>query len=265
MSDSRGPFKLAHARVGPESFMGSSGDRGGDGAVSSGGDESDKFDRGNSYDIRHLFKILLIAFSSVPTTILLAWILSWGIVILYLSTFGFAIGVACVTGLSMFIYGPVLCFCVISAFGCSLIYNISRYAWETAWAAWMVVRRVLFSLLASPSTSSDMDGVTREGGEDSTWSPFAWWSGDDYKSMGDGEQLGWGQLGAPSKEPDWGSQPLDQKFETRQAAPGGAPGGGGRGRGKYMSIAGTGTGGGALAGGVSGHGGRKGIFRPSEE
>ncbi|KAG0375926.1 hypothetical protein BGX24_008497 [Mortierella sp. AD032] len=257
MSD-RGPFTIARARAGSESFMESSGD---------GGDKSDKFDRGNDYDIRHLFKILLIAFSSVPTTIFLAWILSWSIIILYLCTFGFAIGVACLTGLSMFIYGPVLCFCGISAFGCSLVYNISRYAWETAWAVWMTVRRVLFNLLTGPSSaSSDMNCITGGGGgEDSTWAPFAWWSGgDDYTSMGDGEQLGWGQLGAPSKEPDWGSQPLDQKFETRQAAPGGATGGGG-GRAKYMSITGTGTGGGALAGGVSGRGARKGGARPSEE
>ncbi|KAF9130109.1 hypothetical protein BGW39_003469 [Mortierella sp. 14UC] len=275
MSD-RGPFALARSRAGSGSHMDTSGGPGG--AAGNGNEKGDKFDhRGNNYDIRHLFNILLIAFSSVPTTVFLAWILSWGIVILYLCTFGFAIGVACVTGLSMFVYGPVLCFCIISAFGCSLVYNVARYSWETTWAALNIVRRVLFSLLAGPSPGDRMSGMTGGGGseegEDSMWSSFAWLrGGDDNKHKEDEGVIGWGTLDAPSKEPDWGTQPLEQKFETRQALPGAmsmgpGPGIGGGGARKTYMPAGTGIAGGGspLAGSVAGHGGRKGSVRPAEE
>lgn len=83
MSDRGGPYASVRSRAGSESYQDPSGRSG-----RSGIDKSDKFDYGdsssggNSYDIRHLFNILIIAFSSVPTTIFLAWILSWSIVIL---------------------------------------------------------------------------------------------------------------------------------------------------------------------------------------
>ncbi|KAK5822092.1 hypothetical protein F5H01DRAFT_364871 [Linnemannia elongata] len=274
MSDRGGPYALARSRAGSESYQDPSGRSG-----RSGIDKSDKCDygdsgnRGHSYDIRHLFNILLIAFSSVPTTILLAWIISWSIVMVYLCTFGFAIGVACILGLSMFIYGPIFCFCVISAFGCSLVYNVSRFGWDTTWRAWYTVRRVLYNLLAGPSlpTNGGMKGVVAH--EESTgW--FSWLLGWGDMSNGQNEgTLGWGTLGAPAKEPEWGTQPLEEKFETRPATtstlPSGpvAGGGGGGARGRFPpAIPGTGTSG-ALAStgiGMGGHGGRKGSVRGEE-
>jgi hypothetical protein len=89
MSD-RGPFVPARSRVG--SGIDTSGDSNGpgDGAHGNRSERRNKFDyRENSHDIRHLFSILLIAFSSVPTTLFLAWIISWGIVILVMTFFFF--------------------------------------------------------------------------------------------------------------------------------------------------------------------------------
>ncbi|KAF8945230.1 hypothetical protein BGZ47_003059 [Haplosporangium gracile] len=277
MSDRGGPYAFARSRTGSESYQDSSGRSG-----LSGTDKLDKFDHGDSssggnrYDIRHLFNILLIALSSIPTTIFLAWIISWGIVILYLCTFGFAMGVACVTGLSMFIYGPVLCFCVISAFGCSLVYNVSRYGWETTWKAYYTVRRVLYNLLAGPSSASkgDMRGSMKGNDNSSGW--FSWLLGPGYTSDGRDEgMIGWGTLGAPAKEPEWGTQSLEKKFETRQATtPGALPSGPGTGGGSGGSkgklpppMPGTRTGGASAAsgGGMAGHGGRKGIVRGEED
>jgi hypothetical protein len=168
-----------------------------------------------------------------------------------------------VTGLSMFLYGPILCFCVISALGCSVVYNISRYAWEATGTAWKFARRVLFSLLARPTSNDGMGGMSggERGGRESMWSPFAWLQGGEDKFERDEGVVGWGSLEVPSKEPDWGTQPLEQKFETRQALPGA---GGGSGRNIYLP-AGTGIGGGGspLTGSVAGHGRRKGNVYPN--
>ena len=175
------------------------------------------------------------------------------------------------TGLSMFIYGPVLCFCAISAFGCSLVYNASRFGWETAWRAWYIVRRVLYNLLAGPSLSSNggmRGGVAQE--DSIGW--FSWLLGPGDMSDGRDEgMVGWGTLGVPANEPEWGAQPLEEKFETRQATtPGALPsgpsagGGGGGFKGRFpAAIPGTRISG-ALAsagGGMAGHEGRKGSVR----
>ncbi|KAF9146218.1 hypothetical protein BGX30_003040 [Mortierella sp. GBA39] len=274
MSDRQGPYALARSRAGSESYLDPSERSGRSGADKSDKSDYDNSDRGNSYDIRYLFNILLIAFSSVPTAIFLTWILSWSIVILYLCTFGFAIGVACVTGLSMFIYGPVLCLCVISAFGCSFVYNVALFGWETTRRAWYTVRRVLYNLLAGPALSSNGGMRGRVVQEDSMgW--FSWLLGPGDMSDGRDEgMIGWGTLGVPAKEPEWGAQPLEEKFETRQATSSGAlpsgpgaGGGGGSARGRFPpTMPGTGTSG-ALAsasGGMAGHGGRKGSVRGEE-
>jgi hypothetical protein len=186
----------------------------------------------------------------------------------------------------MFIYGPVLCFCVISALGGSLVYNVARYSWEAAWKAWDTVRRVLFNLLAGPSSIGDKS-ITMQGDRTQNvpagWSLFSWLFGDvsDKSDEEDEASVGWGTLGAPPKEPDWGSQPLEERFETRPATapgalpsgPGGGGGGMGMGRGRIQSpVPGTGTagltsggGGMVLGGGIAGHGGRKGQIRPGNE
>ncbi|KAG0282376.1 hypothetical protein BGZ96_000545 [Linnemannia gamsii] len=279
MSD-RGPFALARSRAGSESYMDSSGRNGHTGSTDWSDPSDDNSSKStNGYNVRYLFNILLITFSSIPTTIFLAWIFTWAIVILYLCTFGFAMGVACVTGLSMVIYGPILCCCVISAFGCSLVYNVSRYACETAWMAWDTVRRVLFNILVRPFFTSDKN-ITKRGDRARTvpaeWSPLSWLfggTGDTWEDE-DGGSAGWGTLGAPPKEPDWGTQPLEEKFETRPATTLGASplglGGGGMGMGKSRfqpPIPGSGTAGSLTSGGggIAGHGGRKGHVRPGDE
>lgn len=167
----------------------------------------------------------------------------------------------------MFIYGPVLCFCVISAFGCSLVYNVSRFGWETIWRAWYTVRRVLYNLLAGPSLSSN-DGMRGGVAQEDSKGWFSWLLGLGDMSGQDEAMVGWGTLGVPAKELEWGAQPLEEKFETRQATTLGAlPSGSGAGRGWGGARArfppampGTGTSG-ALAsagGGTSGHEGRRG-------
>ncbi|KAF9098302.1 hypothetical protein BGX23_006535 [Mortierella sp. AD031] len=263
MSD-KGPFAVARSRTGSESALDATAgiDKTGDKAESS------------RYDFRGLFNILLIAFSAVPTAIFLAWIISWSIVILYLCTFGFAVGVACVTGLSMFIYGPVLCFCLISAFGCSLVYNVARYTWDLVWETLYTVRRILYQLLAPPGAADAATAgvitkrgapATQQGGEmdEPTWWPLLWLrgGGGEGKEMAATGEEGWGPLREPTKEPErWGTQPLQEKFGTRQAAPKSTAATPGGGQTRPMSTPGPGL----LSGAVGGYGGRKGNVRPEE-
>lgn len=174
----------------------------------------------------------------------------------------------------MFIYGPVLCFCVISAFGCSLVYNVSRFGWDTTWRAWYTARRVLYNLLAGPSLSSN-DGMRGRVAQEDSKGWFSWLLGPgDMSERRDEGMVGWGTLGVPAKELEWGAQPLEEKFETRQATtPGilpagsGAGRGGGGARGRFPpAMPGTGTSGSlASAGsGLAGHGGRRGSVRGEE-
>lgn len=145
--------------------------------------------------------------------------------------------------------------------------------------AWDTVRRVLFNLLAGPSFTGDKN-ITERGdwaqNAPAGWSPLSWLFGGagDTTEDGDGGSSGWGTLDAPPKEPDWGTQPLEEKFETRPATtlgalPSGLGGGGmGMGKGRFQPLMpGTRTTGSLTsgAGGFARHGDRRGNVRPDNE
>ncbi|KAI1318374.1 hypothetical protein EDD11_006712 [Mortierella claussenii] len=104
------------------------------------------------YGVVELFKILVIVLSALPTTIFLAGIIACGTIILYLCTLGFALSIASVVGLSMFVYGPVLCVCIISALACSILYNVGLFIEDIALLCWYQLRLIKNQLMRSAST-----------------------------------------------------------------------------------------------------------------
>lgn len=68
----------------------------------------------------------------------------------------------------MFVYGPVLLLCFLSAMTCSILYNLSMYIWDTFHGAWLSLSQLKNQVSAPFSTSFRM-----QDGEESVW---RWWS-----------------------------------------------------------------------------------------
>ncbi|KAI8595751.1 hypothetical protein EDD21DRAFT_423793 [Dissophora ornata] len=86
-------------------------------------------------------------------------------------TLVFAISIVSVTAMSMFVYGPIFCLCLASAFSFSVLYNFGVFLKNKFSACWNAVRDLKDQVLGSSARCNDS-------GQGSMWSgratPGAW-------------------------------------------------------------------------------------------
>ncbi|KAG0042791.1 hypothetical protein BGZ83_012182 [Gryganskiella cystojenkinii] len=99
------------------------------------------------YSGQYMFTVLLAVFSCVPTTIFLGWIISWAVLILYVCTVGFAIAIVTVIVFSMFVYGPILCCCIVGAISVTGFYHLSFCALDLYQASKSAVLQLAHMIL----------------------------------------------------------------------------------------------------------------------
>ena len=97
-----------------------------------------------------------------------------------LCTLAFVIGMASVTTMSMFVYGPIFCLCLVSAFSFSVLYNFGVFLKNKFSVCWSEVRDLKDQVLGSSARGNDSSqGSTWSGrATPGVWSPLPYEKAD---------------------------------------------------------------------------------------